>query len=130
MSRAVPAGGAVSRRERDKGRRGEREVAVLYESHGLEVRGLEASGDHLVVCGESSGLVIHSETKRQETARPWLWWEQASSETEPGAMTVVHFRRSRSPWLALVDAAAFVELVARLERVSAELARRAGETSS
>lgn len=112
----------MSRRERDKGRRGEREVAAMYESHGLEVRGLEGSGDHLIVCGPHSGIVLHSESKRQETARPWAWWEQASAETEPGAKTVVHFRRSRSPWLALILADELAALVAELERSRGALA--------
>lgn len=102
----------MSRRERDKGVRGEREVAAIYEARGLEVRGLEATGDHLIVCAPELGLVIHSETKRQETARPWAWWEQATSEAEPGAMPVVHFRRNRSPWLAIVNAEQLADLIA------------------
>lgn len=115
----------MSRREREKGRRGELEVAHLYADRGLEVRGLEGSGDHIVVCGRSSGLTLHSETKRQETARVWEWWKQASDETEAGAMTVLHFRRSRSRWLALVDAEAFAELVVKLDQVCADLANMA-----
>jgi len=90
----------VARRERDKGVRGEREVAELLRRHGFEVRGLEGEGDHLALVGL---LMLHVETKRQEVARPWAWWEQASSETPAGALTVVAFRRSRSPWLALVE---------------------------
>lgn len=93
----------MSRRERDKGRKGEAEVAAIYRAAGLQVRGLEGLGDHLVVCSPDAGLVLHSESKRQEVARVWAWWEQASAETEPGAITVVAFRRSRSPWLALVE---------------------------
>lgn len=104
----------MSRTERDKGRKGEAEVAELYRRRGLEVRGLEGGGDHLVVCSPSSGLTLHSEVKRQETARPWLWWEQASSEAPAGTMPVVHFRRNRSRWLALVDAEQLAELVAQL----------------
>jgi hypothetical protein len=94
----------VGRSERDKGRRGEREVAMIYEAVALEVRGLEGSGDHLIVCGEGSGFVLHSECKRQEQARPWLWWEQASNEAPPETIPVVHFRRNRSPWLAMLAA--------------------------
>ncbi len=94
----------MTRRERDKGRKGEREVAVIYENAGLEVRGLEGAGDHLIVCGEGSGFVLHSETKRQETARPWAWWEQATGDAPPATIPVVHFRRNRSPWLAMLAA--------------------------
>jgi Holliday junction resolvase len=90
----------MSRRERDKGVRGEREVLELLERHGFEVRGLEESGDHLAF---GHGVALHVETKRQETARPWAWFEQASSEAPAGTIPLVAFRRSRSPWLALVD---------------------------
>lgn len=103
----------MSRRERDKGLKGEREVAAIYQRHELDVRGLEGSGDHLIVCAEGSGIVLHSEVKRQETARVWLWWEQASGEAEAGAIPVVHFRRNRAPWLVMLNAEQFAQLVAR-----------------
>lgn len=119
----------MSRAERDKGRKGEGEVAAIYRRHGLEVRGLEGSGDHLVVCGPASGLVLHSETKRQETARVWLWWEQASSEAAPGSMPIVHMRRNRSPWLALVELERFAGMVARLEVLERELAANTGHSA-
>lgn len=90
----------MSRSERAKGLAGEAEVRKVWQEHGFTVRGLEATGDHLVIGGPR---LIHCESKRQETARPWAWWEQAAGETEPGAMTVVAFRRSRSPWLAIVN---------------------------
>lgn len=92
----------MSRRERDKGRKGEAEVAAIYRAAGLSVRGLEASGDHLLVCDPGGRLTIHSEVKRQETARVWAWFEQASSEAPAGAVPVVAFRRNRSPWLAML----------------------------
>lgn len=111
----------MSNRERDKGRKGEAEVAAIYERHGLDVRGLEGSGDHLIVCDPTSGLVIHSEVKRQETARVWAWWEQASAETEAGARTAVAFRRNRSPWLTLIATEEHAELIARLAHALDEL---------
>jgi hypothetical protein len=117
----------VSRAERRKGLEGEHEVRAIYEAAGFEVRGLEGAGDHLALLhGLTSltampgtdGLVrrpltIHSECKRQEVARPWLWWEQASTEAPAGTLAVVAFRRSRSPWLALTA----------LEPLAAALAR-------
>lgn len=105
----------MGRGEREKGRKGEAEIATLYRGKGFEVRGLEATGDHLIVCGEHSGVVLHSEVKRQETARPWAWWEQASSNAPPGVPAVVHFRRNRSPWLALLLADELATLLASLE---------------
>lgn len=112
----------VSRRERDKGRAGEAEVAALYRTRGLEVRGLEAGGDHLIVCGPASGELVHSETKRQETARVWAWWEQASTEAPAGSRVVVNFRRNRSPWLSLIATGELADLLAELERARAALA--------
>lgn len=111
----------MSRTERDKGRKGEAEVAELYRRHGFEVRGLEGGGDHLVACGPASGLIVHSEVKRQEVARPWLWWEQARSEAPAGTMPVVMFRRNRSRWLALVDGEELVLHLAALEHRLAEV---------
>lgn len=93
----------MSNRERAKGLAGEQEVAAIYRAAGLEVRGLEGGGDHLVACAPSSGILIHSEVKRQETARPWAWWQQASTEAPAAAIAVVAFRRNRSEWLALLS---------------------------
>lgn len=113
----------MSRSERDKGRKGEAEVAALWRVAGGEVRGLEGVGDHLVITPGLFGPTIHSEVKRQETARVWAWWEQASSEAPLGTMPVVHLRRNRSPWLALVDAATLAGLLCELARLRAEQLR-------
>lgn len=103
----------MSRTEQRKGARGEGEVLALYKAHGARMRSLAATGDHLAYLGP---FVHHIETKRQEVARPWQWYEQAEAETPPGALTVVAFRRSRSPWMML----------AQLDPVLAQLERAAG----
>jgi hypothetical protein len=117
----------VSRSERAKGLKGEHEVREIYERNGFEVRGLEGVGDHLAmlhgilalptapsaVNSHRRPLVIHSECKRQETARPWQWWEQAEAEAPAGTLAVVAFRRNRSPWLALSDLDALAAALAR-----------------
>lgn len=104
----------MSRRERAKGQLGEQEVARAYRERGFTVRGLEGLGDHAIVADPSSGVRIHSEVKRQETARPWAWWAQAEGEAPPGSTPVVHFRRSRSPWLAMLLLADLLELLVQL----------------
>lgn len=122
----------MSRRERDKGVAGEREVAAMYEALGFEVRGLEGAGDHLIVCDLASELVLHSEVKRHETARPWAWDAQAEAEAPAGTLPVVHFRRSRSPWLVQLRAERFVTVLSsrRTLAVQLEAARRALEVSA
>lgn len=109
----------MSRSEREKGRKGEAEVAAIYRAAGLTVRGLEATGDHLVVAGPDVWPTLHSEAKRQETARPWLWWEQASSEAPAGTVPVVAFRRNRSTWLALLELEQLAQIVGRLTGATA-----------
>jgi hypothetical protein len=86
----------VSCRERAKGLRGEREVAVAFEQAGFEVRNLEMTGDQLVVCQD--GLTLHGETKRQERLRLPEWTKQAEAESPPGAVPFVAYRASREPW--------------------------------
>lgn len=89
--------------QRVKGRRGEREVAVILEAHGFTVRGLESGGDIHAV---GHGLTLHVEVKRQERGFRASWAKQARDEAPPGAIPVVIYRRSRQPWtLALIAAA-------------------------
>lgn len=98
----------MSRSERRKGVDGEAEVRRAFQARGFTVRGLEGGGDHLAV---GHGCRFHVESKRQETARPWLWFEQASSEAPAGSTPLVAFRRSRSPWLAIIPLEALLELL-------------------
>ena len=101
----------MGKSERNKGANGEREVASLFRTYGFDCDrvpnsgGLRLKGDLIGVPG------LHVEVKRQEVARPWAWWEQAESETPPGSVTVVAFRRARSPWLAIVRLDVLAELL-------------------
>jgi len=81
---------------RSKGVRGEREVAKIFEVGGFTVRGLEGSGDQLVMC--NSKLTLHIEAKRQERLRLLEWSRQAESEVPQGALALVAYRPSREPW--------------------------------
>lgn len=104
----------MSKRERAKGQAGEQEVSRAYRRLGFTVRGLEGGGDHAIVADPETGVRLHSEVKRQETARPWAWWAQAEAEAPPGSTPVVHFRRSRSPWLVMLRLDALLELLVAL----------------
>lgn len=93
----------MGKRERAKGVRGELEVRDVFRLAGLPCERTPNSGG-LMLKGDLLGDVpAHVEVKWQETARPWLWFEQARADAPAGVMPVVAFRRSRSPWLALVQ---------------------------
>lgn len=101
----------MSRTERRKGAEGELEVAKLARARGFDCDRTPNSGG-LRFRGDLYGDVpAHLEVKRQETARPWLWFEQASSEAAEGELAVVAMRRNRSPWLALLELEALLDLL-------------------
>ena len=81
----------MSRAERDKGARGEREVAAILRAHDLPaVRTPNSGGLH--VRGDLTGVPgYHFEVKRQETARVPTWLRQARAECGD-AVPVVAFR--------------------------------------
>lgn len=89
---------------RDKGIRGEREVMRLLQEAGFEVRGLEGRGDHLALKGMPTNgpLILHVETKRQETLRPDEWSHQAETEAPLDTVPIVVYRRNNEPWRVLL----------------------------
>lgn len=101
----------MSRAERAKGARGEREVAAIFRAAGFDCDRTPNSGG-LRILGDLYGgeMPFHVEVKRQEVARPWMWWEQARSEAPANTLPIVAFRRNLTPWLAMTN----LELLARL----------------
>jgi hypothetical protein len=98
--------------KRAKGLAAEREVAEIWKAHGLEVRNLEGSGDHLVLVPHANGGdVIHSEVKRQERMKLWEWLAQAEKEAPANAIPVVSFRRTRGRWYACLPLEDLAELL-------------------
>jgi hypothetical protein len=100
----------MGKSERRKGVAGEAEVLAMYRARGFEIRGLERGGDHLAI---GHGLIIHSESKRQEVCRPWLWGEQLLRDAAPEALPILAMRRSRSPWFGLSPLAALLDALTR-----------------
>jgi Holliday junction resolvase len=96
---------------RRKGVKGEREVAQVWQAAGLEVRGLESGGDHVVISG--NGVTLHSEVKRAERLKLPEWLRQAAAEAPQGTVPVVAFRQNRGEWYAALPLAALAELVKR-----------------
>ena len=105
----------MSKRERDKGLRGELELRHLFEDAGFEVRGLNGQGDKLVMV--APGITLHVESKRQETLRVDMWSRQAESEAPSGALPVVAYRRSREPWRVNVSLEYLLVLLKELRRL-------------
>ena len=93
---------------RRKGVKGEREVAAIYQAAGLEVRGLEGLGDHVVSNG--NGLTIHSEVKRAERLKLPEWLRHAAAEAPQGTVPVVAFRQNKGEWYAALPLAMLAEL--------------------
>jgi hypothetical protein len=100
----------MSAASRAKGVRGEHEVASIFTAAGLTVRGLEGSGDHLIVC--RAGLVLHSEVKRRERINVWELIAQMEAEAPQGTIAAGTFRRNRMPWYSLMRTTALAELLA------------------
>jgi hypothetical protein len=118
----------LSKKSRDKGLSGEREVRHAFETGGLPVRGLEGLGDQLVVC--ATGLTLHIEVKRAERITIGEWTRQAETEAPQGTVPIVVYRRNREPWraslklddlIAMLPEPPTVPTIAELE---AQLARR------
>ena len=95
---------------RDKGKRGERELAAALRAQGYSARRGQqycgTSGDADVV-----GLPgVHIECKRVERLNLDAAIAQAVRDARPGEMPVVMHRRSRKPWLVTVGLEDFLTL--------------------
>jgi Holliday junction resolvase len=104
----------MANRERRKGLEGEREVAAIWRANGFEVRGLEGTGDHLVVAEpwhHHPDLVLHSEVKRQNRLRT-EWIAQAEREVPAGTVPVVAWRPDRGKWWSMIPLEDLARLLA------------------
>ena len=87
---------------KDKGRRGERELAFQLRQYGYGTRrGQQYSG----VNGDADvvGLPgIYIECKRREKLNIYDAIKQASSDSTPDKLPAVFWRRNRQPWLVFM----------------------------
>lgn len=103
----------MSKRSRDKGKRGEREAAAVLRAIGIDGarRGVQYQGgpdspDVVAIPG------VHIEVKRTERLKLSAALKQASEERRCDEVPAVLHRSNRGPWvlsLALVDVPGFVE---------------------
>lgn len=99
---------------RTKGKTGELEIVHLVQDAGWKQARRTHDGREQALRGDIANgpADVHLEVKRTEHCTVWPWWEQAERDRAATDMPVVVFRRSRSPWLALVE---FDELLALLK---------------
>ena len=108
----------MSARERRKGASGELEVVHLLQAAGWLGAKRTSDGREQLLRGDIAGgpKSTYIEVRRRETASVWAWHEEASRQAQPGHVPLVFFRRSRSPWLALVSVDELLPLLALRER--------------
>ena len=104
----------MSKASRDKGKRGEREVAEILRDHGFEDarRGQQYKGspDSPDVVGIPG---FHIEVKRTEQCRLYEYMDQAVEDSDGGDIPVVWHRQSRKPWVVIMLADDFMEIAKR-----------------
>ena len=100
----------MSKFSRDKGKRGEREVALILREHGFEARRGQqycgANGDADV--GGVPGL--HIEVKRTEKFRMYEALDQAINDAREDELPVVFTRKNNCDWVACLRLDDFMEL--------------------
>lgn len=98
-----------------KGKVGEREVAALLKQYGFEAkRGQQHAGgaDSPDVVHDMDGF--HIEVKRVENLSLYTAMDQAIRDSQGSTNDPIIFhRRSRKPWLIIMDAEAFLRLMVK-----------------
>lgn len=92
----------MGKASRDKGKRGEREVAQILREHGYDAhRGQQYKG------GADSPDVVglpgfHIEVKRTEQARVYDFMEQAKAESAVDEIPIVIHRQNNKEWVVFM----------------------------
>lgn len=96
---------------RRKGARGEQEFINLHlRPYWPDAcRNIDQTKDDKRDCLEVAGC--HIQVKRTERFEVWKALEQAETEAAPTDLPIVAFRRNRSRWYCVVDAAELVALL-------------------
>ena len=94
-----------------KGRAAEIELARILQGYGYDVQPGRAAS--YGTTPDITGLPgIHAEVKRCEQLRPYDWMAQAERDAARfgDGLPAVFFRRSRSPWLAVMKLEDWIRL--------------------
>lgn len=100
----------MGRMSREKGKRGERELANTLKEHGFDARRGQqfcgASGDADVI-----GLPgIHIEVKRTESLSLYSALEQAEADARKDEIPVVFHRRNHKKWVVIMELENFLNM--------------------
>lgn len=100
----------MGKASRDKGKRGEREVASLLREYGYDAhRGQQfcgANGDADVI-----GIPgIHIEVKRTEALHLWDVMSQSKHDAREGEIPTVWHRKNDCKWVVILDAEDFIKI--------------------
>ena len=108
----------MGRMQREKGKRGEREVVALMRAYGFEARRgqqYRGGGDSPDIIHNIRGVYIEVKFREQLSLYPVL------EETERGrelscARSVVFYRRKTKPWVVVMYAEDYLELMQEVEK--------------
>lgn len=101
----------MGKAEREKGKRGEREVSQILRENGYEDahRGVQYQGGP-----ESPDVVgmpgVHIEVKRTERPRIYEYMEQAEGDADEDEVPVVVHRQNGKKWLAILPFTDFIKM--------------------
>ena len=102
----------AGRMSKEKGKRGEREVAALLRSYEFAARrGQQFSGGDDAPDVKHNIPGLHIEVKYVEKFKLWDAMAQAHEDASPSAIPVVFHRKSRKPWLVILSAEDFLTLM-------------------
>lgn len=98
---------------RTKGKTGELELAALLRSFGFAAR----RGQQFAGGGDSPDVVhsiphVHIEAKRTEVLHLWAALDQANRDKKPDDVATVWHRKNGKPWVVILDAKAFLAMLA------------------
>jgi Holliday junction resolvase len=99
---------------REKGKRGERELAAFLNAAGHNTR----RGQQFKGGPESPDVVglpgFHLEVKRTESLSIYKAMDQAISEAAPGNIPLVMHKRNRKDWLVVLSLKDFLSMLGKL----------------
>lgn len=97
---------------KQKGKRGELEVAHILQEHGYDARRTAQYCGNTGEAADVSGLDgFHIEVKRCETTKIWDWIHQAQNDCNGKNIPIVVFRKSHEGWQVSLKLEDFLKII-------------------